>query len=227
MKATEEFLEFQGLRQKMSRLGVEGLTDHELLELMLARRGIGRNGTQVANEVLRIVDGTTRASLEVLEALSGVVGVGRESAQKMVAAFEFSRRRLSARGIRITEAREAVPLILHYAHKHQEHFLTITLNGANEVIAVRCVSVGLVNSTQVHPREVFADAITDRACAIIVAHNHPSGDLRPSAADLEVTTRLINAGRLLGLVVLDHIIFTASGNFLSLRDDATIQFRPD
>jgi DNA repair protein RadC len=98
-------------------------------------------------------------------------------------------------------------LIRHIADRTQEHFLCISLNGANEVIAVRTVSVGLVNRALVHPREVFADPITDRASAVIVAHNHPSGNLNPSQDDLNVTAQLKAAGNTLGIKLLDHIIF--------------------
>ncbi|MBN1103567.1 MAG: JAB domain-containing protein, partial [Deltaproteobacteria bacterium] len=82
-----------------------------------------------------------------------------------------------------------------------------SLNGASEVMATRVVSVGLVNRAQVHPREVFADPITDRASAVIVAHNHPSGSLSPSKEDIEITHRLRAAGETLGIKLLDHIIF--------------------
>ncbi|RLE29730.1 hypothetical protein DRJ27_04225, partial [Candidatus Acetothermia bacterium] len=93
----------------------------------------------------------------------------------------------------------------------------LTLNGAGEVIQVRVVTVGLLDSSQVHPREVFADAIADRAAAVILAHNHPSGLLEPTPEDLEVTRQLAEAGRILGIQVLDHVIVSRRG-FLSLRE---------
>ena len=115
---------------------------------------------------------------------------------------------------------DVLPLIRHYADRKQEHFLCISLNGAKEVIATRTVSVGLVNKTQVHPREVFADPITDRASAVIVAHNHPSGALTPSKEDFEVTRQLKKAGETLGIRLLDHIIFNHNSyyNFLENGD---------
>jgi DNA repair protein RadC len=99
-----------------------------------------------------------------------------------------------------------LPLIWHYGDRKQEHFICISLNGANEVMAHRVVSVGLVNKTQVHPREVFAYPM-DRASAIIVAHNHPSGGIIPSKDDIEITSQLKAAGETLGIKLLDHIIF--------------------
>ena len=92
--------------------------------------------------------------------------------------------------------------------KKQEYFVCLTLDGANRLIAKRTISIGTLTSSLVHPREVFADAITDRAASIIVAHNHPSGSLNPSIADLEVTERLNSAGELLGIKLIDHLIVT-------------------
>ena len=94
----------------------------------------------------------------------------------------------------------------------REHFVCLTLDGANRLIAKRVITIGTLNASLVHPREVFADAITDRAASIIVAHNHPSGNLTPSAADREVTARLHSAGEHLGIDVIDHIIVTATEN---------------
>ena len=101
--------------------------------------------------------------------------------------------------------------------RKQEHFLCVSLNGANEVIQTRVVSVGLVNKTQVHPREVFADPITDRASAVIVAHNHPAGGTSPSREDREVTQQLKFAGETLGIRLLDHIIFDRKGYYSFLE----------
>jgi DNA repair protein RadC len=112
---------------------------------------------------------------------------------------------------------DVLPLVRHYADRKQEHFICISINGANEFITTRVVSVGLVNKTQVHPREVFADPITDRASAIIVAHNHPSGGLLPSQEDLEITKQLTSAGEVLGIKVLDHMIFNDKGYYSLLE----------
>lgn len=112
-----------------------------------------------------------------------------------------------------TAKNDVLPLIQHFSDRKQEHFTAISLNGANEVLNVRIVTIGLVNQSQVHPREVFADALTDRASAIIVAHNHPSGNLTPSMEDIEVTKRIKEAGKILGLKLLDHIIFSTKGSY--------------
>lgn len=136
---------------------------------------------------------------------------------QIVAAFEFARRRLFKDLLVVKKAKDILPLILHIADKKQEHFLCISLNGANEVIGNRVVTVGLLNSRQVHPREVFADVISDRAAAVILAHNHPSGVLKPSPDDIAITEQMVEAGKILGISVLDHIIITKKG-YLSFKE---------
>ena len=103
------------------------------------------------------------------------------------------------------------------ADKKQEHFICLSLNGANEVIGNRVVTVGLLNSSQVHPREVFAEVISDRAASVILAHNHPSGVLKPSPEDITINQQLVDAGKILGITVLDHIIITKNG-YLSFKE---------
>lgn len=103
------------------------------------------------------------------------------------------------------------------SHRPQEHFIAISLNGANEVIASRVLTIGLVNSSQIHPREVFSSAISDRATSIIVAHNHPSGNLSPSVEDKNVTEKLKNAGEILGIKLLDHVILGLGGILVLIR----------
>ncbi|HUX11678.1 MAG TPA: JAB domain-containing protein, partial [Spirochaetia bacterium] len=124
------------------------------------------------------------------------------------AAIEFSRRQLCPERRRIAFPADVLPLVRHFADRKQEHFISLSLNGAHEVSAVRVVSVGLVNRTIVHPREVYADPVTDRASAVIVCHNHPSGNVDPSSEDREVTRRLAAAGETLGIPLLDHVVFS-------------------
>jgi len=108
--------------------------------------------------------------------------------------------------VKITNPIDTYLALKRYQNKRQEHFLILTLNGAHFVIAIRIISIGLVNRTIVHPREVFAPAITDNAVAIILAHNHPSGQTYPSNDDLEITKRLVSAGQILGIEIVDHVI---------------------
>ncbi|MFH0892785.1 MAG: JAB domain-containing protein [Candidatus Falkowbacteria bacterium] len=116
-------------------------------------------------------------------------------------------------------AREAVRLAKKLIlDKHKEHFIAIYLNARNDAIKTELVSLGTLNASIVHPREVFRPAIKYRACTIIVLHNHPSGDVSPSESDLELTKRLKNAGQLLGIEVLDHVVFCAGKNFYSINN---------
>ena len=118
---------------------------------------------------------------------------------------------------KITGPADLFPLIQRYGAKKQEHFLVITLRSDSTVQRVHLVSIGLLNRTIIHPREVFVRAIKDRAASIILAHNHPSGQVEPSREDREATQRLVKAGTLLGIEVLDHLIIGRSG-FYSFRE---------
>ncbi|HYJ89277.1 MAG TPA: JAB domain-containing protein [Pyrinomonadaceae bacterium] len=115
--------------------------------------------------------------------------------------------------MKIECAEDVLPLLADIVGKSQEHFICITLNGANEVIEKRTVTVGLLDRSQVHPREVYADVIADRAAQVIFAHNHPSGDLLPSESDLKTQEQLVQAAKILGVRVLDHVIVSKKGYF--------------
>ena len=130
---------------------------------------------------------------------------------------DLPRRRIKPEGAKIETPADLLPHVRHYADRKQEHFLCASINGANEILNIRVVSVGLIDRTPVHPREVFADALTDRASAIIVAHNHPSGGLEPSPHDIEVTAQLKEAGAVIGIGLLDHIIFNRSDYYSLLE----------
>jgi DNA repair protein RadC len=174
-----------------------------------------RSVMTIAADLLRVID-THGTNLSVGD-LCDRPGIGMAKAALIVAALEFARRRIHPQGVKIAFPTDVYPLIRHLGDRRQEHFICVSLNGANEVIAVRTVSVGLVNRALVHPREVFADPITDRATAVVVAHNHPSGSLEPSPDDLAVTQQLKAAGAVLGIKLLDHIVFNQVG-YLSLLE---------
>jgi len=123
----------------------------------------------------------------------------------------------TAPDIKVTMPGDLVPLLKKYASKRQEHFLAVTLGGTQNVLRVNLVSVGILNRTLIHPREIFYRAIKDNACALILAHNHPSGDLNPSREDKDATDRLVKAGKLMGIEVLDHLIISKAG-FYSFKE---------
>lgn len=193
-------------RERAFARGTQSLSDVDLIALVLGSGSQEAGVFTLAARVLKALDGNDYAGDPRL--LMGIAGVGPATAAKLSAAIELGRRIQAPRHFRIRHPSDVLPLIRHYADRRQEHFLTIALNGAHEVIRVRVASVGLVNRTLVHPREVFAGALTDRATAIIVAHNHPSGNVEPSNEDRAVTETLVEAGDLLGIRVIDHVVFT-------------------
>ena len=125
--------------------------------------------------------------------------------------------------VKVTGPVDLMPLLKRFSTKKQEHFLAITLDGNQQVIRVHIVSIGLLNRTLIHPREVFIRAIKDSAAALILAHNHPSGSVEPSREDREATTRLCQAGKLLGIEVLDHLII-GRDKYLSFRESGDMGF---
>ena len=131
----------------------------------------------------------------------------------ILAALEFSGRRIKSNDVKIDTPADLLAHIRHFADRRQEHLLCVSLDGANEILAIRVVSIGLVDRTPVHPREIFADPVTDRASAVIIAHNHPMGPLTPSQADVASTKRIRQAGEILGIALLDHLIFNQSDHF--------------
>jgi len=119
---------------------------------------------------------------------------------------------------KITAPGDAFPLYAEYCDKKQEHFMVTTLNGAHEPIKTHVVSIGLVNRTLVHPREIFRPAIEESAAAIMLCHNHPSGNLDPSQEDIKITQRLKQAGVIIGIEILDHLIVSGTGYYSFLEE---------
>jgi DNA repair protein RadC len=198
-------------RERMAKYGPEALSDQELLAILLNTGVRGKNVAVLSGELLERLE-KSRYIPPVRE-LAQMSGLGVSKASAVVAMLEFGRRRWGVTGARIDHPSDAFSLVRHYANRKQEYFICISLNGAHEVLAVRVITVGLVNRTIVHPREVFADALGDRACAIICAHNHPSGMTEPSREDDEVTESLNRAAEVLGINFLDHLIFTDDAYF--------------
>ena len=206
-------------REKLLLRGPQGLSDHELIQLLL-----GSGCRQVPLEVLALQcrDLLDRHGVALgPESLEGVPGLGPAKAAQLTAALELARRLGRPPHHRVSSPGDLVPRLLHWADRPQEVFLTITLNGAQEVLNIRPITIGLLNRTLIHPREVFAPALEDRAASILLAHTHPSGTLDPSREDREATTRLAQAGKLLGVEVLDHLIFAATG-YYSFRENGDV-----
>ena len=202
-------------RERALSAGIHVLTDAELLALLIGSGTPQRDVHALARDVLGLIDDANGVPDQ--QRLAQIAGLGPAKTAAILAAFELSRRILCPRRHRIRMPADVLPIVDRFASRNQECFIALSLNGAHEVIASRIVTVGLVNRTVVHPREVFADSITDRAAAIMLAHNHPSGSLEPSTEDQEVTTRMVRAGELIGIPVLDHVIFSESGYYSFLE----------
>ena len=198
-------------REQLLQKGPQSLRDVELVQAILGSGTRQVAVDRLAERVLRVVE--RKKDKTGIEDLRTIHGMGDAKICLVLAALEFARRILTPNSQKIFHATDIVPYLKTYSDRKQEYFLSVTLNGAHEILAVRVVSVGLLNRTIVHPREVFADAISERAAAVILAHNHPSGNVEPSAEDVEVTERLTEAGEIVGIQILDHIVFSSEGHW--------------
>ena len=215
-KRIADILEADRPREKLLVKGAASLTDQELLAVLLGKGTTKIDVMTLAGKLARVID---EHGLDVKASdLKQFEGMGDAKAALILAAIEFARRRIKPEGAKIETPKDLLPHVRHYADRKQEHFLCATINGANEILNIRVVSIGLIDRTPVHPREVFADALSDRASAIIAAHNHPSGGLEPSPSDVEITNQLKAAGAIVGIDLLDHIIFNRTGYFSFLEE---------
>jgi len=197
-------------REKLATKGVGSLSDVELLQVVIGSGIKGADVTKIAKDInnLLIKYGYKLS----VEQLSNIRGVSQATATKLVAVFELAERHIKQDAV-IESAEAAVALVPELKNATQEHLLVLSLDGANRLIAKRLVTIGTLNASLVHPREVYSDPLKDRAAGIIVIHNHPSGTINPSEADIQVTQRLKDAGQLLGINLLDHIIITKISHY--------------
>ncbi|NYT06132.1 MAG: DNA repair protein RadC [Methanomicrobiales archaeon] len=205
-------------REKLAKKGSQALSDRELVAAIIGSGMAGRDVFLVANDIVRLIH--EQKHRITYADLAKVPGVGAAKACQLVAAFELARRygmKEDGGAVKITRPEEVLPLVADLITKKQEYVVCITLNGAGEMIEKRTVTVGLLNHSPVHPREVFADAITDRAASVIIVHNHPSGSPEPSSQDIAISRQLAEAGTTLGILVTDHIIIAARGH-VSLKE---------
>ena len=206
-------------REKIIKKGVEALKNEELMALLLGRGIQGKDVRKLSKEIIGIMD-RDHENMS-LEKLCDIHGLGIAKASQILASLELSKRYLIRTNRRITDAKDVYEELHKYANRQQEHFLTITLDGASHIINTRTVFIGTLNQSLVHPREVFADAIADRAAGIIIAHNHPSGTLEASRADVAITQRLMEVSKLVGIELLDHVILSKQGYF-SFSDEGLL-----
>ena len=198
-------------REKLHAKGASALSDFELLQALIGSGNAQADVSKIARETLKIIK--ANGANVTYDQLQHVTGMGAAKVTEILAALELSKRYLLTSDQPIIDSPEkAVEQLADIRDKKQEYFVCLTLDGANRLIAKRIITIGTLTASLVHPREVFAEAITDRAASIIVAHNHPSGSLESSQADRDVTLRLKDAGELLGIRMIDHIIVTVKAH---------------
>lgn len=199
------------IRELTLEHGISYPSDKELLMLML-----GSGTKEISVEKLskfvekRIVESNQE---ELVKNLVSIKGMGIGKALSIAAAIEFGRRKNSHNNARIINPKDIVPFVKAYSMQPQEYFVCITLNGGHEILQIRVVSIGTINKAIVHPREVFSEALKENAAAIIVCHNHPSGNCEPSEDDINTTRVLMKAADILGISLLDHVIFDKNSYF--------------
>lgn len=199
------------VREAAMEHGLSYMFNEELVMLIL---GTGNSQLPVevmAEKIVGVLDDSDPD--EVVENLLRLKGVGQGKALAVAAALELGKRRSSHLCAPIRSSADLVPFVQNYAVCKKEHFLLVTLNGSHEIIQIHVVSVGTLNKTLIHPREIYGTAMKEDAAAIIVCHNHPSGNCEPSEEDIRVTHTLEKVGEIMGIELLDHIIVCRDSYF--------------
>ncbi len=208
-------------RERLQKFGPEALSAQELLALLIGRGIPKKSVMNIAQELLAKFGNVKAISQATLEELSQVKGIGLAKATQIKACFELGKREdLEPELVNFDiNNPEAVVKVVRSGirDKAKEHFKLILLNPRNKIIGISTVSVGTLNASLVHPREVFKDAIVHSAASVVLAHNHPSGDPEPSEDDLKITKKLVDCGKILGIEVLDHIVI-GKNHFLSFKE---------
>lgn len=209
-------------RDKLWRFGVEGMSHAELLAVLLGSGTRGRNVLAIAEDLVARYGASGLAGLTLKE-WTGNHGIGRVKAGQMLAAFELSRRLLvpPADEPRVGSPADAYALVRDLTKARKEHLVALYLDAQNRLIVRETVSIGSLNTTRTHPREVLQPAIVNSALAFVLVHNHPSGSLDPSRDDVEFTGTIARAGELMGISLYDHLIVSRRG-FVSLKEKGLI-----
>lgn len=208
-------------RERLMHYGPPSLSNSELLAIILRTGTARQTAVDTAERLLvsfKDLRGLARASLSELSACRGI---GPAKAVQIKAAIELGRRVLAESPVQLPVIKRPDD-VFHlvqaaFQDLDREHFKVIHLNTKNQVLKVETVAIGILSSSPVHPREVFKEAVRMSSAALILAHNHPSGDPTPSREDLQLTTRLANAGEIMGIPVIDHVIF-GDQRFFSLKE---------
>jgi DNA repair protein RadC len=214
-------------RERLANLGADALKNSELIAILLRTGMKGVSAIQVAEQLLKRFDSLEKLSRANISDLCQIKGIGRDKAVALKSAFTLARRMAAEIRLEspILDTPDRIADLLREDNRvyEVEHFQVVLLNTRRRLIAIEKVSQGTLDTILVHPREVFKSAISSNAAAIVLAHNHPSGDPTPSEADVKVTRDLIRAGQLLKIEVLDHVIIGRATSdrlkdYVSLRE---------
>lgn len=206
-------------RERLLDNGAENLTTQELMMILLGSGTEKMPVRKLANKVLEMLDTCPRDAL--LNNLMTIEGIGKSKASLISALLEIGKRLNSGCGNSICKPHDIIPFIHYITLERQENFMCISLNGAHDILSVRKISLGTLNRCLIHPREVFSEALKERAAAIILAHNHPSGNNYPSQNDIEITQQLYDVSKIVGIHLLDHII-VCSNDYFSFAENSII-----
>jgi DNA repair protein RadC len=197
-------------REKLKARGAVALSNLELLQAIVGSGNAQVDVMAISRRLLEVVD--EHGTNVDYGMLARVSGLGPTKICTILAAFELAKRYLQVPDCPVVDSPEAVVGLLgDIRGKSQEHLVLLTLDGANRLISRHTITIGTLTASLVHPREIFAPAIADRAAAIVLAHNHPSGDLTPSQADKETTFRIKEVALTVGIPLSDHIVVTKDG----------------
>ena len=214
------------LRDRFLQSGLDGFLDYEIVELLLSLGGSIRDCKQQAKQAIKKFNGLRNTLDATPEELQQIKGIGPSSIfgiKLFQAISERYAKEKIPKKIPLTSPKAVADYLRQKIGKEKkEHFLILSLDSRSNLIRENIVSVGTLNANLVHPREVFKEAIDARAASVILAHNHPSGDPEPSEDDLEITKRLIEAGKIIGIDVLDHIIITKNKSPFSFKENKMI-----
>lgn len=211
-------------QEKLIYAGAGCLSNAELLALIIRTGTENKSAIRLADEVIAYVsDNIGDLGRAEVGELTRIEGIGRAKACSIVAAMELSKRLISDRQsmnkVKVRDSRQVAELLAEeMMYEKRELFMTLNLNTKLQIESKSVISIGSLDSAPVHPREVFGPAVRRGAAAVVVAHNHPSGDPAPSPQDISITKRLLSASEILGIKLLDHVI-VGNGNYTSMRSD--------
>lgn len=212
-------------RERLIHYGEKALSDHELLAILLRTGTKTTNVLELSIMVLNHFEDLASLRLASLEELQQIKGIGPSKAIEIKAAIEFGTRLSQAHqpklGTIVSSQAAGDWLLREMSGFHQEHLVALFLNVKNEILKKKVIFKGTVNSCISHPREIFKEAVKYPTARLIIAHNHPSGDVEPSIADIQFTKRMIVCGEIMGIEVLDHII-VGHYNYMSLREESDV-----